>query len=125
MIGDTELRLKIMVIASICHEANRAYCVSIGDLSQPAWDEAPEWQTESAMNGVIFHIANPNAGPEASHENWRIEKLKGGWVWGPVKNEEKKQHPCMTSYQDLPFEQRFKDSLFIGIVKTCTTDGQA
>ena len=54
-------------IASVCHEANRAYCKSLGDNSQPTWEAAPEWQTKSAREGVLFHIANPDAGPEHSH----------------------------------------------------------
>ena len=43
-------------IASICHEANRAYCLSIGDESQPEWATAPDWQRVSAINGVRFHL---------------------------------------------------------------------
>ncbi len=27
--------------ARSAHEANRAYCIALGDLSQPAWDDAP------------------------------------------------------------------------------------
>jgi hypothetical protein len=35
-------------VARVCHEANRAYCQTLGDNSQPAWDDAPEWQKDSA-----------------------------------------------------------------------------
>ncbi len=31
-------------IAKVCHEANRAYCQTIGDNSQLAWEQAEEWQ---------------------------------------------------------------------------------
>jgi len=36
-------------IAQVCHEANRAFCSSIGDNSQHAWDAAPQWQRDSAV----------------------------------------------------------------------------
>lgn len=103
-------------IAELCHEANRTYCRLNGDDSQPAWADAPEWQKSSAINGVKFHISNPDAGPAASHENWLAEKRADGWTYGPVKDPDAKQHPCFMPYDGLPIEQRMKDSLFISIV---------
>lgn len=105
-----------VLIAQVCHEANRAYCESIGDTSQPYWTDAPDWQKNSAINGVNFHLDNPSAGPAASHESWMKEKLADGWKLGPVKNPDKKEHPCIVPYEQLPLEQRRKDSLFIAIV---------
>lgn len=98
-------------IARICHAVNRAYCRSIGDDSQPAWEDAPDWQKESAINGVQFHLNNETT-PAASHENWLNQKVADGWVYGPVKDPEKKEHPCMVPYDQLPVEQRTKDYLF-------------
>ena len=103
-------------IAKVCHEANRAYCAVLGDLSQPSWEQAPDWQKESAINGVIFHRNNPHASPSASHENWLEEKRIQGWTYGPVKNPEKKEHPCFIPFTGLPLEQQAKDKLFKGIV---------
>lgn len=48
-------------IAKICHQANKAWCEVTGDNSQKDWDEAEEWQRESAIKGVAFKIANPDA----------------------------------------------------------------
>jgi len=103
-------------IARVCHEVNRAYCNAIGDTSQLPWDDAPDWQRTSAVNGVVFHLCSPNAGPSASHESWMAEKLATGWVWGPVKDAEAKTHPCIVPYSELPVEQRLKDVLFIAVV---------
>lgn len=103
-------------IAAVCHEANRAYCQQIGDASQPTWAEAPEWQKTSALNGVRFHLANPTAKPSNSHESWYKEKAEAGWVYGPVKDLVKKEHPCMVPYEELPAEQKAKDALFIAVV---------
>lgn len=103
-------------IARVCHEANRAYCITIGDFSQPAWDDAPDWQKESLRNGVAFHCINPNAGPSDNHDNWVTEKLVAGWTYGPVKDPELKQHPCLVPYSELPAEQQMKDAIFLAIV---------
>lgn len=110
------MNLEVSKIARICHEANRAYCQSIGDNSQADWDNAPDWQKNSAVLGVEFHIANPNAGDAASHESWLRQKVNEGWVYGSVKDPDKKQHPCMVPFTALPVEQQRKDSLFRSIV---------
>lgn len=105
-------------IAKTAHEVNRAYCLSIGDTSQPSWEDAPAWQKISTINGVKFHLNNPHAKPENSHNNWLKEKEANGWKYGAMKNLETKEHPCFVPYEQLPQEQKTKDYLFIGVVKS-------
>ena len=105
-------------LARVCHEANRAYCQTLGDNSQPTWEDAPQWQVDSAVRGVEFHLENPEAGPSGSHENWLREKEIDGWVYGVTKDPDAKTHPCMVPYGDLSAEQRFKDHLFTAICAT-------
>ena len=104
-------------IARICHEANRAYCIGLGDMSQLSWDEAPEWQRKSAIIGVKFTLANPDAKPSRSHESWLSEKELDGWRYGEVKDPVAKTHPCFVPYDDLPAEQKIKDHLFQAVVR--------
>lgn len=104
--------MQIIDIAKVAHELNKAYCESLGDDSQPSWDEAPEWQKSSAINGVNFHLANPDASPSASHESWLKQKTEEGWKYGTVKNSELKEHPCFVLYEQLPPEQKAKDYIF-------------
>lgn len=103
-------------IAQVAHEINQAYCNSIGDLSQPSWEEAPDWQKSSAINGVQFHLDNPDASPSASHESWLKQKEDEGWKYGEVKSAELKEHPCFVPYDQLPVSQRSKDYLFKQVV---------
>lgn len=105
-------------IARLCHEANKAYCAALGDHSQPAWEDAPQWQRDSAISGVHFILKNPDAGPSASHESWLEQKKADGWKYGPVKNPEAKEHPCFVPYDELPVEQKAKDYIFGAIVRT-------
>lgn len=111
--------MTIEQIARLCHEVNRAYCQAIGDNSQPTWEEAPQWQKDSAISGVKFHVENPNSKPQDSHANWYRMKMNEGWIFGPVKDVEKKQHPCMVPYEQLPVEEKVKDYLFISVVRSC------
>ena len=110
--------MEIINIAEVAHEANRAYCRSFGDESQVPWNDAPEWQRKSAVEGVRAVVSDPNKTPEHSHEGWLDHKEADGWVFGEVKDAEKKVHPCMVPYADLPEWQKVKDSLFTVIVKT-------
>jgi hypothetical protein len=112
--------VNIEQIARVAHETNRAYCETIGDASQPKWEDAPEWQRRSAIDGVEFHLKAHRDGkrpsPSASHDNWLRDKAADGWKYGPVKDPAKKEHPCFVAYYDLPAEQRMKDHLFGAVV---------
>lgn len=106
---------KVVQIARVCHEANRAYCTALGDMSQQSWDFAPQWQRDSAIKGVHFCLDNPSAPPSANHESWLEEKRATGWKYGPTKDETIKEHPCFVPYEALPVAQRLKDALFKNI----------
>lgn len=106
----------IPIVAKVAHEVNMAYCQSLGDDSQAAWDKAPNWQRKSARECVKFHLENPNAGPESSHENWCKQKLADGWIFGKVKSERARLHPCLVDFNLLPKEEKAKDYLFRQVV---------
>lgn len=110
--------ISIMQIAMVCHEANRAYCLALGDSTQVPWPEAPEWQRKSAINGVQFVLDNPNAPASANHDSWLEEKRRDGWKYGPIKDAVKKEHPCFIPYNGLPLEQQRKDALFRAVAKS-------
>lgn len=103
--------------AKAAHEVNRAYCLSLGDTSQPSWEEAPAWQKTSALQGVKHVATNPKVTPETSHENWCKGKIDTGWVHGNVKDPEAKTHPCLVPYVELPTNQKAKDYLFQTVVR--------
>jgi len=101
--------------ARAAHEANRAYCIAIGDASHVPWDEAPEWQRSSCRVGA--RGALEGATPEQSHESWLATKQADGWCFGEVKDPEAKTHPCFVPYADLPPSQRAKDAIFVTVVR--------
>lgn len=109
--------LLVVKAARTAHEVNRAWCAANGDMSQVAWDEAPDWQKQSAILGVRNVMQHPDVTPEASHVSWSEHKLSEGWAYGLVKDVERKEHPCLVPYDELPPEQRIKDALFIAAVK--------
>jgi hypothetical protein len=103
-------------IAKVCHEANKAFCEANGDMSQKHWDEAEEWQRDSAIKGVKFAIDNPGALASAQHNAWMKDKVDAGWIYGPEKNADLKVHPCIVPFEELPVFQQKKDHMFKAIV---------
>jgi hypothetical protein len=108
---------RIIDIAKMCHEANFVWCHLNGDPSQLHWGSAPQWQVDSAIDGVIHALAHPDAKPEDIHMNWMAGKIADGWVYGGVKDPVAKTHPCMVPFDQLPESQRKKDKLFLAIVR--------
>jgi RyR domain len=114
---------QLQTIARVVHEANRAYCVTLGDHSQKSWDETPDDVKQSAIDG-INHITESHTTitPRDSHENWCAFKRSQGWTYGPVKDSEKKTHPSLKPYEELWPAERVKDAIFIGIVQAFIDD---
>src|SRR5574337_1577156 len=110
--------MKVIDVAKICHDVNRAYCISIGDNSQESWDNAPEWQKQSVLEGVKIIFNNELYTPEQLHENWMTMKLNNGWKYGAIKDVWEKEHPCLVPFYQLPHEQKIKDYLFISVVNS-------
>lgn len=103
-------------IARVAHEANRTLQIITGDPApSPAWDDAPAWQQQSAVDGVA--AAREGRDGEALHEAWCEQKRADGWIFGDTKDPEARTHPCLVPYSDLPAEQRAKDELFGAIVR--------
>ena len=115
------MKFDINIVIRVAHEANRALCRALGDFSQPAWVDAPQWQIKSIQQGVKLHYNALESGirlsPSVSHENWMKQKLADGWVFGSAKDPDKKTHPALVPYEELPEEQKIKDYLFRAVVE--------
>lgn len=104
-------------IAEVCHEANRAVTRHLADVpTQPPWDACGLDMRGACIAGVRFALENPSAPPSASHDAWMKGRLAAGWRLGPVRSDERKEHPALVPYGDLPEAVRRKDVLFRAIV---------
>lgn len=69
------------------------------------------------VDGVGKVLDGEIVSPQRSHEEWLRYKEEHGWKYGPVKDIEKKEHPCIMPHEDLPAEQQAKDWVFFGIIR--------
>ncbi len=44
-----------------------------------------------------------------THEVWSAGRIADGWTWGPKRDDQLKQHPCLVPYEDLSEEEKEYD----------------
>ena len=107
--------MNIESIARVGHEANLVVQILNGESPSPHWEDLQFDEKASSVEGVMKALNG--YGPRELHESWSEFKTKNGWVYGPEKDFEKKTHPCLVPYDDLPYEQKLKDAVFGSIVR--------
>lgn len=43
------------------------------------------------------------------HEVWAQARMADGWTYGPVRDDDRKHHPCLVPYEDLPDSEKEYD----------------
>ena len=52
------------------------------------------------------------------HEVWAESRMSQGWTYGPKRDDEKKQTPCMVEYSELPeSEKKFDRDMAVNTLK--------
>jgi len=44
-----------------------------------------------------------------THEVWAQQRLAEGWQYGIARNDERKEHPCLVPYEELPENEKEYD----------------
>ncbi len=97
---------EIEFIAAVRH---LGWCCYQLAASQPYNLVPTEDQKASLLQGVRFGLSKPECTPEENHNNWMAMKKSQGWVYGPVKDLEKKTHPDLVPFDQLPQVEADKD----------------
>ena len=97
---------KTEFIAAIRHIGWVTYQIAAG---QPYNEEINKDQLELLLDAINFMLEHPNITPEESHNNWMRMKTEQGWIYGEVKDFEKKTHPDLIPFNELPIIEQKKD----------------
>lgn len=46
---------------------------------------------------------------ENVHDVWAVERMCAGWTYGPNRDDEKKENPCLVPYSELPESEKEYD----------------
>ncbi len=103
-------------IAQVVHAAIRAWAGANDQTEIPAWEEAPKWMRDSTFASVRFVLENPSAGHGAQHIQWMEQRISQGWEYGAVRDDDKKHHPMLVPFENLPEIEQKKDQLVCAIV---------
>jgi hypothetical protein len=102
-------------LAPIDQEDNRAAARRIPDvLALVGLGLATQEEAKSAKKTTAEEIA-PYIEPhiellaEAEHDGWMAQRAKNGWTYGTPRDDDRKLHPLMRPYSDLPESEKEKD----------------
>lgn len=102
------LTLREEFIANIRHIGWVAYQIAV---QQSFNEKINKDQFESLLDGIRFLDEHPDNTPAQNHENWMKMKISQGWVYGKVKDFDKKTHPDMVPYDELPAVEQLKNTV--------------
>jgi hypothetical protein len=98
------------------HALRREVARIFGDGTVPPdWDDAPEWMHADSARDARELLGNPGMMAEDGHGRWMRQKIAEGWKWGPVRDDEKKEHPSIRPFDQLPPGERLKDLLRVSL----------
>src|SRR4029077_12493806 len=49
----------------------------------------------------------------SAHDRWALQRLGEGWLPGPERDDERKEHPCLVEYEALPASERAYDHTMV------------
>lgn len=81
----------------------------------------PWSQRDEAFRKQYLAITAKQMGPDhfsdpvAAHDSWWQKYIDMGWTYGPVRDVEAKTHPDMVPFEDLGWEERIKDAVWIAL----------
>ena len=53
-----------------------------------------------------------------SHDLWAQQRLHDGWSYGVTRDDERKRHPCLVPYEELPdSEKEYDRNVAMGTLK--------
>lgn len=110
-----EVSEAVIHAAILAHETNRCFARILGNYRHTSWGHETEEQRQSVLQGVRWVLGGLISASEL-HQHWRVWRLERGWTAGPL-DAERKTHPSLVPYADLPPAQREKRRLFVRVVQ--------
>ena len=63
------------------------------------YEPKPVDTTDVKLSAELLELTEQIA--ENVHDVWAVGRMKEGWTYGPKRDDEKKETPCMVSYEEL------------------------
>jgi hypothetical protein len=101
--------------AIFVYEAARMEAVLSGRRIIPEHWGARHWRFRARLVEVVDKqcFGDKFESAEAAHNSWWRMYESLGWVYGPERDPNKKTHPDMIPFSELPKDERDKDEIFL------------
>ncbi len=100
--------MRLETLAHVAHEATRPLHAE-GERGSQRWHDRanegkhlPGWQKDDAFEKVKYQVEHPGCSAEDVHENFCALREKHGFKLGDGFSVEKKTHPGLVAWSDLP-----------------------
>lgn len=101
---------------------------------EDAWDDSKNYMVTISSSNMKTYIPKPidlsdvelaeelnelrEAIAENAHDVWAAERQAQGWTYGPQRDDQKKETPCMVAYSQLPdSEKKFDREMAMNTLK--------
>jgi len=101
------------VVEACARVGYEVYRTGFDDPAKLEWDAAEEDDRKVARDMAVVVLSGIT--PEQEHARWLARKADEGWSLGAL-DEERRLHPNMVPYEQLPDGQRLLDRLFVAAV---------
>lgn len=85
-----------------CSHSDEEKGISTGGY-QPAPLDTRDVVLDAGLRELLESLA------KQAHEAWAQMRLAEGWRFGPRRDEQRKEHPCLVPYEDLPESEKDVD----------------
>ena len=83
------------------------YLVTIKSNDMKNYKPTPIDTTDVVLDESLNELREAIA--ENAHDIWAVDRLAEGWKYGPKRDEDKKETPCMVPYSQLPEDEKDYD----------------
>jgi hypothetical protein len=116
--GNMKTQQEIEKITELIYKAARLEAIwSKRSIIPEKWEERDEKFRKQMIDVVEKYLAMEQLPtPEEAHNSWMKSYFEMGWKYGEKRDVEKKTHPDLVPFYDLPQDERDKDAIFLALV---------
>lgn len=104
--------------ARLVYEATRIEAAwSERSIVPEPWEDRDDKFKKNMINIIEKYISlDKLPTPEEAHDSWMKAYFDMGWKYGEKRDVDKKEHPDLVPFDELPKDERDKDAIFLAFV---------
>jgi hypothetical protein len=106
------------IITKLIYEAARLEAIwSKRSIVPEKWEERDKEFRRQMIEVVEKYLTMEKLPtPEEAHNSWMKSYFEMGWKYGEKRDIEKKTHPDLVPFDDLPQDEKDKDAVFLALI---------